>query len=193
MRAKIKMISILSWACMLVPTLTLARHLPLNRSSALAPASARAQGKMDYLTETEADKIRDANNPSDRIKLYVSFADDRLKKFQYELTRTVAERRRGEVLNGLLNAYSGCVDDAADQIDDAKEKQVDIHASLKLLESKGKEFLEALQKVQQSGGPDFDSYKDTLDDAIQGTKDAVADAQKAGKEMLPAPIRRKPS
>ena len=92
-----------------------------------------------------------------------------------------------------MNAYSGCVDDAADQIADAKEKQLDIHASLKLLESKGKEFLEVLQKLDQGSGPDFDSYKDTLEDAIQGTKDAIADAQKAGKEMLPAPVRRKPS
>jgi hypothetical protein len=151
------------------------------------------QDKKDYLSDTEADKIRDANNPSDRIKLYVSFADDRLKKFQYELTRQTAERRRGEVLNGLLNGFSGCMDDAADQIDDAKQKQMDIHASLKLIESKGKEFLAQLQKLEEGNGPDFDSYKDTLEDAIQGTKDAVSEAQAAGKEMLPAPVRRKPS
>jgi hypothetical protein len=158
------------------------------------PARARVpQDKKDYLTDSEGDKIRDANNPSDRIKLYVAFADDRLKKFQYELARSTPERRRGEVLDVLMNAYSACVDDAADQISDAKEKQLDIHASLKLLESKGKEFLEVLQKLDQGSGPDFDSYKDTLEDAIQGTKDAIAEAQKAGKEMLPAPVRRKPS
>jgi cellobiose-specific phosphotransferase system component IIA len=151
------------------------------------------QERKDYLTETEADKIRDANDPAGRIKLYVSFADDRLKKFQYELTRTTAERRRSEILNGLMNAYSGCVDDAADQIADAKEKQVDIHASLKLLESKSKEFLEALQKIEQGSGPDVDSYKDTLQDAIEATKDAISDAHNAQKEMLPAPVRRKPS
>jgi len=163
---------------------------------AFAAVSARAhvpQEKKEYLTDTEADKIREANNPSDRMKLYVAFADDRLKKFQYELNRQVAERRRDEVLNGLMNAYSGCIDDAADQIDDAKQKQVDIHASLKLLESKGKEFLAALQKLDEGNGSDFQSYKDTLEDAIQGTKDAIADAQAASKEMLPAPVRRKPN
>jgi DNA repair exonuclease SbcCD ATPase subunit len=151
------------------------------------------QEKKDYLTEAEADRIREANDPSDRIKLYVSYADDRLKKFQYELTRTTPERRRSEILNALMNAYSACVDDAADQIQDAKEKQLNIHASLKLLESKGKEFLEDLQKIEQGAGPDFDSYKDTLEDAIEATKDAISDAQKAQKEMLPAPVRRKPS
>lgn len=161
---------------------------PAAHSRARAP-----QDKKDYLTDAEADKIRDANNPSDRIKLYVAFADDHLKKFQYELSRQTPERRRDEILNGLLNGYSGCMDDAADQIDDAKEKQLDIHVSLKLLESKGKEFLTQLQKIDEGNGPDFDSYKDTLEDAIQGTKDAISDAQAASKEMLPAPVRRKPS
>jgi DNA repair exonuclease SbcCD ATPase subunit len=158
-----------------------------------AHARSAPQDKKDYITESEADKIRDADNPADRIKLYISFADDRLKKFQYELTRTTPERRRSEILNGLMNAYSGCVDDAADQIEDAKAKQLNIHASLKLLESKGKEFLEQLQKIDQGSGPEFDSYKETLQDAIEATKDAVSDAQKAQKEMLPAPVRRKPS
>jgi len=180
-RAKAKMLSILSLACLSIP------------ASAFARALAHPQERTDYLTETEADKIRDADNPSDRIKLYVSFADDRLKKFQYELTRTTAERRRSEILNGLMNAYAGCLDDATDQIDDAKQKQVDIHSALKLLESKSKEFLEALQKIQQNGGPDFGSYKDSLSDAIDDTKDTISATQKAGKEMLPAPIRRKPS
>ncbi|HEY2456956.1 MAG TPA: hypothetical protein VGI13_06620, partial [Candidatus Acidoferrum sp.] len=39
----------------------------------------------DYLTDIEADKIRDAETTNDRIKLFLLFAEDRLKKFQYEL------------------------------------------------------------------------------------------------------------
>jgi hypothetical protein len=146
----------------------------------------------DYLSETEADKIRDAVTPPERIKLYISFADDRLKKFQYELTRTVPEGRRAEILNGLLNAYVGCMDDAADQIGLAREKQIDIRGQLKLIESKGKEFLVVLEKLDK-GGPEYDTYKDTLQDAIEGTKDALSDADKASKELTPVPVRRKPS
>ena len=70
-------------------------------------ASARAANpaaqKKEYLTESEADKIREAVEPGERIKLYISFAEDRLKKFQYELTRQTPDRRRGEMLNSLLN------------------------------------------------------------------------------------------
>jgi hypothetical protein len=148
--------------------------------------------KKDYLTESEGDKIRDAGLPPDRIRLFVSFADDRLKKFQYELTRTTPEGRRSDVLNSLLNAYAGCMDDAADQVALAQEKQIDIHGPLKIMQTKGKEFLEILQKLDQ-GGPEYDLYKDTLQDAIEGTKDALADAEKAAKELTPAPVRRKPS
>jgi len=149
-----------------------------------------SQEKKDYLTESEADKIRDAGTPSQRINLYLSFAGDRLQKFQYELKRAVPERRRSEILNSLLNAYSACVDDAADQIAIAQERQVNIHDALTLMQSKGKEFLEALDKIQKDG-TDLEVYKETLEDAIEGTKDALADADKASKDMLPPPVRRK--
>jgi hypothetical protein len=160
--------------------------------AAVVRAHPYQETKKDYLTETEADKIRDAILPPDRIKLFIGFAEDRLKKFQYELTRTTPEGRRVEILNSLLNAYAGCMDDAADQIDVAREKQVDIRGPLKLMQNKGKEFLETLEKLNQ-GGPEYDTYKETLEDAIEGTKDALSDADKAAKELTPVPVRRKPS
>jgi hypothetical protein len=166
--------------------------LLLVASLGAANARSNQDPQKDYLSETEADKIRDAVTPPERIKLYISFADDRLKKFQYELTRTVPEGRRAEILNGLLNAYVGCMDDAADQIGLAREKQIDIRGQLKLIESKGKEFLVVLEKLDK-GGPEYDTYRDTLQDAIEGTKDALSDADKASKELTPVPVRRKPS
>ena len=162
-------------------------------ATAFAPATHAQNEKKDYLSEGEADKIRDAPLPPDRIRLFVLFADDRLKKFQYELNRTAPEGRRTEILNSLLNAYAGCMDDAADQVALAQEKQIDIHVPLKLMQTKGKEFLEILQKMDSSPGPEYDTYKETLQDAIEGTKDALADADKAAKDVTPAPVRRKPS
>ena len=158
---------------------------------AVVGVAAGQSQKKDYLSQEEADKIRDERTPAMRIKLYISFAEDRLKKFDYEINRPVPERRRSEILNGLLNGYVGCVDDAADQIALAKVKQLDIREALKLMLAKNKEFLETLQKYD-TDGPDLATYKDTLEDAIDGTKDALSDAEDALKEMLPAPVRRKP-
>lgn len=167
-------------AALLVPRFTFARSVHA------------APQKKEYLSESEADKIRDAETPGERIRLFVAFAEDRLKKFQYELTRTVPERRRSEILNGLMNAYASCFDDAADQIAVAREKQADIRAALKLMKAKGQQFQDVLEKLQH-GGPEFEMYKDTLEDAIEGTKDALADVEKAEKEMAPPPVRRKVS
>ena len=160
------------------------------RSAATQPQPQDLTPK-DYLSDDEADKIRDALTPAERIKLYVAFAEDRLNKFDYELKRTVPERRRSEILNGLLNGYAGCVDDAADQIQVAQDKQMDIRDALKLMDTKEKAFLEALQKYDKDG-PDLDDYRDTLEDAIDGTKDAISDTEEAQKTALPAPVRRKP-
>jgi hypothetical protein len=157
-----------------------------------APARLRPQDftPKDYLSDDEADKIRDALTPDARIKLYVAFAEDRLKKLDYELKRTVPEARRSEILNGLLNGYAGCIDDGADQIQVAQDKQMDIRDALKLMDTKEKEFLETLEKWDK-GAPDLDDYRDTLEDAIDGTKDAISDAEAAEKTALPAPVRRK--
>jgi hypothetical protein len=167
-------------AALLAPSVSFAHSVP------------RVPQKKEYLNESEADKIRDAETPGERIRLYIAFAEDRLKKFHYELTRKVAERRRSEILNGLLNGYVGCVDDAADQIAVAREKQADIRAALKLMKSKSQEYLDVLEKVDRSG-PEFEMYKDTLEDAVEGTKDALSDIEKAEKEMAPPPVRRKAS
>ena len=152
--------------------------------------SAWAQQK-DYLTSIEADRIRDAETSNDRIKLFIAFAADRLKKFEYELSRIATDRRRAERLNSLLNAYASCVDDATELIDVGREKQEDIRAGIKEMQKKGKEFLGTLERVAASSG-DIEPFKDTLDDAIQSTKEALAGAEQAAKEIAPPPVRRRP-
>lgn len=153
---------------------------------------AAPQEKKNYLTDMEADKIRDAMDPGDRIRLYISFAEERMKNFQYELARTAPEGRRGDILNSLLNGYIGCVDDGTDQIEVARERQVDIRSALKLFETKDKEFLAQLQKINKNS-PDYAMYSDTLQDAIEGTQEDLQDVEEALKELNPAPVRRKPS
>lgn len=148
----------------------------------------RAEQK-DYLSALEADKIRDAETTSDRIKLFLTFADDRLKKFQYELQHP-SSNKHSEMLNALMNAYVGCVDDAADLVQLGIQKQENIRPAIDLMASKSKEFLEILEKVS-SEAVEIDIYKDNLDDAIEGTRDAMNDAEKAKKAVAPPPVRRK--
>lgn len=143
----------------------------------------------DYLSAVEADKIRDAETPNEKIKLFMQFADDRLKKFQYELEHP-SQTNHTQMLNYLMNAYVGCVDDAADLMQEGVQKQQNLRAGIDLISSKTKEFLEILKKIQ-ADGKEIELYKDNLDDAIEGTQEAINDAEKAKKSVAPPPVRRK--
>jgi hypothetical protein len=143
----------------------------------------------DYLSGVEEDKIRDAETPNERIKLFLEFAQDRLKKFQYELEHP-SPNKHTEMLNYLMNSYGGCVDDAADLIQLGLEKQDNIRQGIDLMAAKAKEFLVVLQKYAAEG-PELEIYKENLDDAIEGTQDALNEAEKAKKKAAPPPVRRK--
>jgi len=152
--------------------------------------SSRGAQQKDYLTAVEADKIRDAENDNnERIRLFLSFAEDRLKKFQYELEHP-SSNRHGDMLNSLLNAYVGCVDDAADLMQLGIEKQQNIRKGVDLMASRTKDFLAILEKIS-TNAVEIEIYKDNLDDAIEGTRDAMNDAEKAKKKVAAGPVRRK--
>ena len=151
--------------------------------------AARQMTQKDYLSTIEADKIRDAETPNERIALFLTFAEDRLKKIQYEMEHPSSDKH-AEMMNGLLNAYVGCVDDAADLIQLGIEKQQNIRKGIDMMASRTKGFLEILQKIPTEG-PDGEMYKDNLNDAIEGTQDASKEAEQAKKTVAPPPVRRK--
>jgi len=157
--------------------------------SGVAAVRAPAQTQKDYLSGVEADKIREAETPNERIFLFLTFADDRLKKLQYELEHP-SQTNHAEMINSLLNAYVGCVDDAADLIQLGIEKQQNIRKGIDLMASRTKEFLGILQKIPTDAA-DAELYKENLDDAMEGTRDASKEAEAAKKNVAPPPVRRK--
>jgi hypothetical protein len=166
---------------------------PPAKSVSTSAPSPSPQKKKEYLTETEADKIRDAGMTGPRIVLYGTFASDRIKKLQYEFAHMdPTDQKRTDRLNNLINAYAGCIDDAADLVDLGTEKQEDIREGVKVLQARIKEFLPYLQELAEKG-PELESYKDNLDDAIEATQDAQKLLEKAGQDLAPPPVRRKPS
>src|SRR5882762_10014455 len=149
--------------------------------------------KKEYLSETEATKIRDAGTTGPRIVLYAAFAADRIKKLQYEFAHMdPADQKRTDRLNNLINAYTGCIDDAADLVDIGIEKQQDIRDGVKALQAQIKDALPYLQDLAVKG-PERDTYKDELHHANEATRGAANDVDKAIKEMAPPPLRRKAS
>ena len=161
-----------------------AAPLPEGAAGAQAP-------RKDYLSPLEADQIRDAPTASDRVRLFLGFAADRLRKIDYELTRKEKDRPWRERMASLINAYSGCVDDAADTLEGGLEKQENLRAGVKEMDKRTKEFLPRLMDFRDT--PQLADFKEDLEDAIQATQDAAKTAQDVAKEISAAPERRKPS
>jgi hypothetical protein len=152
-----------------------------------------APQKKEYLSETEADKIREAGATGPRVVLFAAFASDRIKKLRYEFAHfDPTDQKRTERLNSLINSYTGCIDDATDLLDIGIEKQQDIRDGVKAMQAGIKEFLPYLQGLA-ANGPEHETYKENLDDAIEATQDAAMQVDKARKEMSAPPERRKPT
>jgi hypothetical protein len=58
------------------------------------------------------------------------------------------------------------------------------------MSAKAATFLEILKKIS-ANGVELETYKDNLDDAIEGTEDALREAQNAKKKAAPPPVRRR--
>jgi hypothetical protein len=158
----------------------------------LLAQAAPAQTRKDYISSTEADKVREAMDPNERIRLFLSFASDRLKQFQYELDHPANTVRRAERLNGLLNAFAGCLDEAVDRMELGVEKQEDVREGIKAVQTQAPTFLAYLKDLSAKN-PERNTYKDNLDDAIASAEDAVRSAADSAKENAPPPpVRRRP-
>jgi len=157
-----------------------------------AGTASAAPQKKEYLSEAEADKIREAGATGPRIALYTGFASDRIKKLQYEFAHfDKTDQKRTDRLNSLLNGYTGCIDDAADLIEIGIEKQQDIRDGVKALQAGIKDFLPYLQGIAMNG-VERETYKENLEDAIEATQDAQKDVEKASKGLAAPPVRRNP-
>jgi len=167
--------------------------LPLVLAAVAACVTdAAAQSQRDYISSTEADKVREAIDPNERIRLFLTFASDRLKQMQYELDHPANTVRRAERLNALLNAFAGCLDEAVDRMELGVEKQEDVREGIKAVQTRAPEFLAYLKNLAVAS-PERNTFKENLADAIASTEDAVRSAADSSRENAPPPpVRRRP-
>jgi hypothetical protein len=105
------------------------RRVALLAAIVLAAAPALAQRGGDYLTDTEADRVRDAQEPDKRAEVFVKICDRRL----LALTNPTAElsekdtERYGPLPKGsqidLLDDYRRASDELMEKLDDAYQRK----------------------------------------------------------------------
>src|SRR3954469_10882554 len=83
-----------------------------------------ALAQKDFLTSDEVEKIREAQDPNERLKVYILFAKQRLDQLQ----RLLEKEKKGRSLTAreLLEDYSQIIDAMDTVSDDALKRGVDI-------------------------------------------------------------------
>ena len=139
----------------------------------------------DFLTPNEVDQIRVAQEPNDRIALYIHFAKTRMDLVQHYL----AEDKPGRsiFIHNSLEDYSKIIEAIDSVTDDALRHNRPVDKGMIALVNAEKEFLDQLRKIEDSSPRDFDRYKFVLSEAIDTTRDSrelsLEDSAKRGTEL----------
>lgn len=124
----------------------------------------------DFLTPNEVAQIREAQDPNDRLQLYVHFARMRMDLIEQYLAKE--KPGRSVFIHDNLEDYSQIVEAMDSVADDALRHNRPIDKGMLLVLDAEKEFLDKLTKIQDADPKDLDRYKFVLTEAIDTTSDS---------------------
>lgn len=133
-----------------------------------------------FLTDEEEDALREEQDPSGRIAVYLTLAQTRLTRIE-EFRHAPQDPKydNGAYLDKLMGEYISLTDELKNWIQDQYDRRGDMRRGLRSLLEVGPKQLEALRRIQQSPDPYAADYANALRDAIDDLSDALDGATTA--------------
>jgi hypothetical protein len=139
------------------------------------PYAAPLWAQRDFLTTDEADQVRDAQEPNERLKLYAKFAKQRVDLVQSLIHKEKAGR--SILIHDALEDYSKILDAIDDVTDDALLRKLEVKPGLEAVVTAEKQMLPVLERVQSGQPKDLSRYDFALQQAVETTQDSIAASQ----------------
>jgi len=166
---------------------------PLATIALLAAAVCLAQEDRDFLTPDEVQQVREAQEPNERLTLYVRFAKQRIDLVENYLAKN--KPGRSIFIHNTLEDYSHIIEAIDTVSDDALRRHAEIDKGLIAVLNAEKDFLEKLNKIQDSNPKDMERYKFVLTEAIDTTNDSretnITDSKQRSGELAAADQKEK--
>jgi len=134
------------------------------------------------LTQDEEDRVRDAQDPSERIGVYLELAGERLERFN-AMRATPPDPSdptyRGETLSRLLAQYIALDDELKNWIEDQYDTDHDMRRGLRALINQAPQQLALLTEDSRATDRFGADYRQDLADAITDMNDTMNGATRA--------------
>jgi len=163
------------------------RKILLSAAIVLLAVRGSAQRK-EFLTDSEIEQVREAQEPNDRLKLYALFARNRLDRIDKEMAGKASDER-GAAIHDLLYEYQQIIDALDDLADLAGVKRDLVRKGLDAVVRAEPEFLKRLQAIEEQNPSDRETYRFALNEAIDSTTSSLEDSKKLLAKQ-PAPSKR---
>ncbi|MGO9239639.1 MAG: hypothetical protein ACLQBJ_02425 [Bryobacteraceae bacterium] len=133
----------------------------------VAPVAAQR----DFLTADEVDRLREAQEPDDRIRLYLLLARQRVDL----VTQLFAKEKAGRsiLIHDTLDQYTQIIDAMDTVVDDALAHKRTVTV-LPAMAKTERELLAKLQKLSEIHAADKERYQFSLEQAVDATRDSAA-------------------
>jgi hypothetical protein len=130
-----------------------------------------AFAQRDFLTSDEVEKVREAQEPNERLKIYVLFARQRLDQLQ----RLLGKEKKGRSLEArqLLEDYTNLIDALDTVSDDGLKRGTDLAVGTTAVREAENRFLAQLQKIKDKPPADLELYSVALTEALAATSDSL--------------------